>query len=76
MQDNGEVKLFKLSTESEEEEYMIVFTEDYRSHVQCAMTEINIPKEVTGKNFTCAYMYLFIITVNSNLDQGPLQSSR
>lgn len=49
MQDNGEVKLFKLSTESDEEEYMIVFTEDYRSHVQCAMTEINIPKEVTEK---------------------------
>ena len=74
MQDNGEVKLFKLSTESEEEEYMIVFTEDYRSHVQCAMTEINIPKEVTGKKYTCAH--LFIITINSNLDQGPLQSSR
>lgn len=47
MQDSGEVKVFKLG--ADEDEYMIVFTEDYRSHVQCVMTEINIPKETTEK---------------------------
>ena len=46
MREKGEIKVFRLGTE--EDDYIIVFTEDYRSHAQCAMTEINIPKEVTG----------------------------
>lgn len=47
MCESGEVKVFRLGTD--EDDYIIVFTEDYRSHAQCAMTEINIPKEVTEK---------------------------
>ena len=49
MREKGEIKIFRLGTE--EDDYVIVFTEDYRSHAQCAMTEINIPKEVTGNDW-------------------------
>ena len=47
MRDKGEIKVFRLGTDVDEE--IVVFTEDYRSHVQCVMIEINIPKEITGK---------------------------
>ena len=52
MRDKGEIKVFRLGTDVDEE--IVVFTEDYRSHVQCVMTEINIPKEITGKHVSRA----------------------
>ena len=46
LRERGDIKVFRLG--ADEDELVVVFTEDYRSHVQCAMTEINIPKEITG----------------------------
>lgn len=47
-QEQGEIKIFQHNTGDTTQE-LLVFTSDYRGHVQCVLTEMGLNKELTDK---------------------------
>ena len=49
LQKIGKVKVLQQNLPGGEQSIeLVVFTNDYRSHVQCVMTEFNVPKRIIG----------------------------